>query len=113
MQQSHTFVDRRLASGQATGAIRFPTKEGSGVLRVRVKERGRGLFAASRISKGICRRLYFCFYSLCVSNSTFFAGHCIAQGTGKLVSESEHAPGMGRPPLHFLGLLDVYFVVLN
>jgi hypothetical protein len=46
-------VNKRLASGQATGAIRFQTKGGSGVLRVRVKERGRGMFAASHIPKGI------------------------------------------------------------
>ena len=46
------FVDNRLVSGRATGATRFKTVDGTGVLRVRVGERGRGLFAASHIKRG-------------------------------------------------------------
>ncbi len=62
------FMNKRLASGQATGAIHFPTKEGSGVLRVRVKERGRGLFAASHIPKDIqmSRTTICCLFCLSV-----------------------------------------------
>ena len=46
------FVENRLVSGRATGATRFKTLHGTGVLRVRVGERGRGLFAASHIKRG-------------------------------------------------------------
>jgi hypothetical protein len=46
------FVEKRLVSGRATGATRFKTLHGTGVLRVRVGERGRGLFAASHIKRG-------------------------------------------------------------
>ena len=46
------FVENRLVSGRATGATLFKTLDGTGVLRVRVGERGRGLFAASHIKTG-------------------------------------------------------------
>ena len=46
------FVKSRLESGGATGVTRFKTSDGGGVIRVRVGERGRGLFAVSLIKKG-------------------------------------------------------------
>jgi hypothetical protein len=89
MHLDSEFVKSRLESGGATGATRFKTSDGAGVIRVRVGARGRGLFAVSRIKKGE------------PSDSGVFLfvkvrccpGQIIAQGSGKLVSKPDDAPG--------------------
>jgi len=87
-QMRKQFVDRRLAQGMATGAVRFPTMDGSGVLRVRVGERGRGLFAVSPIRKGE-DFIHFVYVLLKVR---CFAGQEITQGSGKLIPRTDDAP---------------------
>ena len=84
------FVKRRLESGGATGATRFKTLDGAGVLRIRVGERGRGLFAVTLIRKGIL------FVSCVVALLTVrcCTGQKIATGSGKLVSRPDEAPGL-------------------
>jgi hypothetical protein len=83
------FVKSRLQSGGATGATRFKTLDGAGDIRVRVGERGRGLFAVSLIKKGEpIDSCAFLFLTLrCCT------GQIIAQGSGKLVSTPDDAPG--------------------
>ena len=83
------FVKRRLESGGATGATRFKTLDGKGVIRVRVGERGRGLFTVSFIKKGEpIDNCVFLFLTL-----RCCPGQIIAQGSGKLVSTPRDAPG--------------------
>ena len=48
----HTFINTRLSSGKATGAILHHAPDGQARLQVRVQGRGRGLFAASSFKKG-------------------------------------------------------------
>ena len=83
------FVKSRLQSGGATGATRFKTLDGAGVIRVRVGERGRGLFAVSLIKKGEpIDNCVFLFLTL-----RCCPGQKIAQGSGKLVPEQYDTPG--------------------
>jgi hypothetical protein len=83
------FVKSRLESGGATGATRFKTLDGKGVIRVRVGERGRGLFAVSLIKKGEpIDNCVFLFLTL-----RCCPGQIIAQGSGKLFSKPHDAPG--------------------
>lgn len=89
-RESHSeFVNSRLQSGGATGATRFKTLDGAGVIRVRVGERGRGLFAVTLIRKGVS------FVSCVVALLTVrcCTGQKIATGSGKLVSRPDDAPG--------------------
>ena len=83
------FVKSRLESGWATGATRFKTLDGAGVLRVRVGERGRGLFAASLIKKGepIDNSVFILLKVRCCT------GQKIAQSSGRLVPNPDDAPG--------------------
>ena len=83
------FVKSRLQSGGATGATRFKTLDGKGVIRVRVGERGRGLFTVSFIKKGEpIDNCVFLFLTL-----RCCPGQIIAQGSGKLFSKPHDAPG--------------------
>jgi hypothetical protein len=82
------FIENRLAKGMATGATKFKTPKGTGVLRVRKGKRGRGLFAVSPIKPGIdCAGCVFVLLIvlLCLE-------HLIATGTGRIVSKVEDAP---------------------
>lgn len=83
------FIKSRLESGGATGATRFKTLDGAGVLRVRVGERGRGLFAVSLIKKG--ETMDNCVFLLLTVRCCI--GQEIAQGSGKLVPKPDDAPG--------------------
>ena len=83
------FVKSRLQSGGATGATRFKTLDGAGVLRVRVNKRGRGLFAVSLIKKG--EPTDNCVFLLLKVRC--WIGQKIAQGSGKLVPEQYDTPG--------------------
>ena len=82
------FVESRLAGGMATGATKFKTSEGTGVLRVRKGERGRGLFAVSPIKSG--RDSADCVCMLLIA--PLCLGHQIALGRGRIVSKVEDAP---------------------
>ena len=88
MHGESEFIKSRLESGGATGATRFKTLDGAGVLRVRVNKRGRGLFAVSLIKKG--EPTDNCVFLLLKVRCCI--GQKIAQGSGKLVSKPDDAP---------------------